>query len=93
MKDTENVCVLLPLLCISACAHPGDCEFAVSVLVHVAGMLGNYTIWNATFPIYGHCSRTFLICLSLRFAGVSNGRFVAIHFGFNLLAYIQNRWR
>jgi hypothetical protein len=30
------------------------------------------------------CSRTFLIYLFLRFAGVSYGQFIAVHFGFNL---------
>ena len=35
------------------------------------------------------CSRTFLIYLFLRFAGVSYGRFIAVRFGFNLSTYVQ----
>jgi len=38
------------------------------------------------------CSGTFFIYLFLKFAGVSYGRFIAVHFGFNLPMYIQNRW-
>jgi len=38
------------------------------------------------------CSRTFLIYVFLRFAGISYGWFIAIHFGFNLSTYIQNCW-
>jgi len=42
----------------------------------------------------GFCvgSRTFLIYLFLRFAGVSYGRFIAVRFGFDLSTYIQDRW-
>jgi len=32
------------------------------------------------------CGRIFLIYLFLRFSGVSYGRFIAVRFGFNLLA-------
>jgi len=64
----------------------------VSVLVYVACLLGKYTNWNAMFPIYACCSRTFFIYLFLRFTGVSYGQFIAIHFGFNLSTYIQNCW-
>jgi len=38
------------------------------------------------------CSRTLLIYLFLRFAGVSYGRFIAVRFGFNLSTFIQKRW-
>ena len=40
-----------------------------------------------------YCSRTFLIYLFLRFAGVSYGRFIAVRVGFSLVTYIQNRRR
>ena len=49
-------------------------------------------ISNNPVYIYIYCRRTFLIYLFLRFAGVSYGQFIAIHFGFNLSTYVQNHW-
>ena len=43
--------------------------------------------------VYMYCSRTFFIYLYLRLAGVSYGRFIDVRFGFDLSAYVQNRWR
>ena len=48
-------------------------------------------LFAPTYAFYIYCSRTFLIYLFIRIAGVSYGRFIAVRFGFNLLTYSQNR--
>ena len=58
------------------------------------GFWKNTGIWNYSLVLFmdQFCSRTFLIYLFLRFAGVSYGRFMVVRFGFNLSMYIRDRW-
>jgi len=72
------------------------CGFSVCNLFHVSfvahDICGSSPELHQVTSFLITCSRTFLIYLFLRFAGVNYGWFRAIRFGFNVSSYIQNRW-